>query len=86
MMRLMVANIQIFDSNGTDAQKFIIKDSGDGYYNILTANNYKYLDVDNASTSNGTNIQVYQGNGTNAQKFELEKIEFAPLEEGINIL
>lgn len=76
-------NIQIFDSNGTDAQKFIIKDSGDGYYNILTANNYKYLDVDNASTCNGTNIQVYQGNGTNAQKFELEKIEFAPLEEGL---
>lgn len=76
-------NIQIFDGNNTDSQKFVIKDVGDGYYSILTSNNYKYVDVSGGLTSNGTNIQVYQGNGTDSQKFRFEKIEFSTLEDGI---
>lgn len=76
-------NIQLFQNNGNNAQKWIIKDAGDGYFNILTIYNHRYLDVAGGVARNNANIQVYRGNGTNAQKFKFEKVEFNKLEDGM---
>ena len=60
-----------YEQNHTDAQKWIIKESGDGtYYNLITPRGYNYLDVTGAATADGTNVQTYTGNGTNAQKWK----------------
>ncbi len=53
-----------------DNQKWTIEPAGNGYYYIVSKYNGLYIDVDNASTSNGTNIKVYSKNtSANAQKF-----------------
>lgn len=66
------ANIQLYQSNGTDAQKFELKYLGNGYYSIICAKSKKSLDVYAAGTSNGTNVQQYTYNGTKAQKWMLK--------------
>ncbi len=77
------SNVQIYDANGTTAQKWIIKEAGDGYYYIITPNNHKYLDISGGNARNGANIQIYFGNGSVAQKFKFEKYEFNDLEDGM---
>ncbi len=74
--------VQIYKNNGTKSQKWIIKDLGDGNYNIISAIDHKYLDVNNAETKNGTKIQIYQGNATNAQAFKFTKVEEEVIPEG----
>ena len=68
-------NLQIFSYNKSDAQKWIIKDVGNGYYSIISLCNNLSLDVYNASTVNGTKIQLYESNGTNAQKFKFNEVK-----------
>lgn len=68
-------NIEQYESNNTDAQKWIIEKTDDGYYSFISKCNELYLDVDGARKENGTNVQTYEGNGTLAQKFKLEKAE-----------
>ena len=66
-----------------DNQKWIIEPAGNGYYHIISKYNGLYLDVDNASSNNGTNIKVYQqNNSTNAQKFKFFKGFRTFFEEG----
>lgn len=60
---------QVIDE-GNNSQKWIIEKASDGSYQIKSAANPNYvMDVDGASTSNGTSIQVYENNGSSAQKF-----------------
>ena len=70
----VVANftqIQIYERNGTNAQKFYIKYEGDGWFSIHSALNQNYcIDINNACPNNCTKVQLYIGNGTNAQKFK----------------
>ena len=61
------ANVQIYSSNGSLAQKFEISYVGNGLYTIQSAGSGKYLDAKDGGTSNGTNVQQYQGNGSRAQ-------------------
>lgn len=63
-------NVWQYSSNGTDAQKWIIKPAGNGYYNIISKVNGMYLDVKGAVRSNGTNIWTYTNNGTKAQRWK----------------
>ena len=64
-------NVWSYDYNGSNAQKWIIKESGDGFtYNIISACGGLYLDVNGGAAKNGTNIQIYTGNGSNAQKWK----------------
>ncbi len=72
-----ISNVRINKFNNLDTQKWIIKDNGDGYYSIFTKN-YLKVDVDNASTPNGTNIKLYTSNNSNAQQFK-----FIPTANGI---
>ena len=64
-----MTNVQLCEWNNTNAQKWIIKKTGD-YYSIITKSSGMYLDVNAGDSSNFTNIQVYTGNGTNAQKWK----------------
>ena len=81
------SNVQQYEKNGTDAQKWIIKDNKDGTYSIISKKSGLYLDVKNGTIANGSNVQIYAGNGSNAQRFIFEKIEKERcekiLEEGI---
>lgn len=60
------SNVQIYTSNGTNAQKFKITKSGNGY--VITAGSSDFaLDAKYGGKGNGTNIQLYIKNGTAAQ-------------------
>jgi uncharacterized repeat protein (TIGR02543 family) len=66
------ANIQLYQSNNTAAQKFKLTfDSATGYYTITNVNANKVLDVAGAARTNGTNVHIYQGNNTYAQKWTI---------------
>ena len=67
------ANIQLYESNETDAQKFNIKYIKDGYYEIKSVKSNKMIDVANGGKKEGTNIWQYESNGTDAQKWIIKK-------------
>lgn len=62
-------NIQIWDSNGTDAQKFSISKLSSGWYKILNANG-KAVDVSGGVSAEGANVVQYTYNGTHAQQWK----------------
>lgn len=62
-------NVQVWESNGTNAQKFMIQCIGDNLYSITNAWSALALDVDGGSARPGTNVQQYGWNDTNAQKW-----------------
>lgn len=69
-------NVQQYKYNGTDSQRWYIKDNGDSTISIYTrlGNNgtYQYaLDINDGSPDNYANVQIYKINGTDAQKFKL---------------
>lgn len=67
------ANIQLYYSNGTNAQKFQIKYLNNGYYEIESVVSGKMLDVANAGMIAETNIWQYERNDTDAQKWIIKK-------------
>ena len=65
-------NIQIYDQNDTDSQKWKIIITSGGFVSFQSKLNSNFcLDVEGYCTSNGTNVQLYEKNGTDAQKFRL---------------
>lgn len=69
------ANIQLYENNNTDAQKFKITQNSDGYKTIECIKSKKALDVQSANYANDTNIQQYASNKNDAQKWKIEKDE-----------
>ena len=70
------ANVDQWTNNGgNDNQKWAIRKSEEGNYNIISKRDSLYLDAYQSKTENGTNIQVYEQSGGNGQEFKLEKIE-----------
>jgi len=67
------ANIQQYQSNGTDAQFWKLEPAGNGYYYIISRKSGKVLDVEGGSTADSANVQQYQRNDTDAQKWKLEE-------------
>ena len=61
------ANIQVYASNNSGAQAFLIESAGNGWYRITNAMTGKAVDVAGARNANGTNVQQYDSNGTGAQ-------------------
>ncbi len=74
-------NVQQYEDNNSDAQKWIIKEESNGY-SIICKGNGLYLDIYAGVATNGANVQVYDGNNTNAQRFNFQK-ETQTLENGI---
>lgn len=64
--------IQIYEKNGTRAQKFYLEDRGDDYVSIHSSIDQNYvIDVSNSRTNNFNKINLWKFNGTNAQKFRI---------------
>ena len=66
-------NIQLYDSNGTEAQRWRIQSNGDGTYTVVNPATGKVLDVAAGSRVDGGNIQLYDSNGTCAQRWQIAK-------------
>ena len=69
--------IQIYDRNDTKAQRFFIRDRGNGWVSIHSALNQRYcIDVCNFGTSNGTKVNLweYKESNNSNQKFKLIKL------------
>ena len=60
--------------NGADAQKWIIKDVGDGYYNIISKCSNTYLTIANGSLVDGTNVEINTKKRDNSQTFKFKKV------------
>lgn len=67
--RKMQANLELYSSNGTCAQKFTIVNLGNGFVKIRNEKSRHMLDVAGGGTTNGTNVQQYRDNGTMAQRW-----------------
>lgn len=64
-----LTNIQLYDSNSGDSQKFrIIKDKT-GTFKIVNKISSKVVDIYANQTANGTNISVYDSNGGTGQSW-----------------
>ncbi len=63
------ANLQLWQKNGTDAQKFKLQYHPNGYYTIKAMCSGKFIDVSASGKQHGTNIWQYSANGTDAQKW-----------------
>ena len=75
-----LANIQVYQPNGSDAQKFILinekyADIKSGVYRFGSSLNggKSVMDVANASTKSGGNIWLFENNNSPAQRFRIEK-------------
>lgn len=66
------ANIQIYQANNSNAQKFSFTYVEDGYYEIGAKVSGKVLDVYNGNTTSGTNVWQYDRNSSDAQRWALE--------------
>lgn len=67
------ANVQMYESNGTQAQKWTITHNEKGYATIINVKSGKALDVKSATAVSGTNVQQYTSNSTRAQQWIIEK-------------
>lgn len=65
------ANVQLFQDNGSSAQRFMITRQPDGYYTICNAGSKKMLDCAGAGKYNGTNVQQYTANSSPAQRWKI---------------
>lgn len=66
------AAIQIYNNNGSDAQKWLIQKNSDNTYTIKSKKSGKVLDIVNGGTSRGTKIQQYTSSGSNTQKWKFQ--------------
>lgn len=62
-------NVQLYASNGTNAQQWRVSHDAQGYVTFTNINSGKVLDVKSGGYSNGTNVQQYTSNGSRAQKW-----------------
>lgn len=63
------ANVQIFSSNATNAQRWRVTHDDKGYVTLQCISSGKVLDVKSALGQSGTNVQQYASNGSDAQKW-----------------
>ena len=73
-------NVQIYQSNGTAAQKFkIIRSKGIASFKGInriksSINQDKVVDVSGGSKIRGANVQIWSANGTEAQNYKFNKL------------
>lgn len=70
-------NVQVYEYNGTDAQKWYVYGRGSGEYYIQPKYAYKVLDVCGGNNNPGDNIQIWSLNYTDAQKFAVYGLNVA---------
>lgn len=67
------ANVWVFQSNNTNAQKWKVKKDSVGYITFINIGSNKALDVYNGNAENGTNIWQFNYNDSYAQKWIAKK-------------
>lgn len=67
------ANVWLYSTNATNAQKWILKKDSIGYITFVNVGSNKALDVTDGKAENGSNIQQYDVNDTYAQKWITKK-------------
>ena len=67
-------NVWQHENNLSDAQKWSIFETEDGYYTFISKCNDLALTITDSRTHNGTNIEVNKDKGLEAQKFILKKV------------
>lgn len=82
-----LTNVDIYDLNKTNAQKFKFVKNSDGTYTIINKGSNKALDVYGNKTSDKTNVEIYTSNNSTAQKWYIIKnkdntITFLGVESG----
>lgn len=65
------ANVQLWELNDTDAQKWKIKKVSNNLYGLICVNSEKAMDVADANFKNNTNIQQYTYHESVAQEWSL---------------
>lgn len=65
--------IQLWESNFTDSQKFLIKYVGNGYYKIISKVSGKALTVENTSPQKGSSIVQRKDENLDTQKWIIKK-------------
>ena len=68
------ANVQLWSSNDSGAQKWNVSVNSDGTISIQNCRSKKYLDVLNAQGASGANVQQWQGNGSAAQRWLVDYV------------
>ena len=69
------ANVQVWVSNGTEAQRWKLEPYGtDGYYYVTNVKSGKVLDVYNGAVSDGSNVQQYGKNAGPGQLWKPVKV------------
>ena len=63
------ANVQLYRSNGTAAQLWVVSHDDKGYVTLTNAASGKVLDLQWADAHAGQNVDQYEKNGTRAQKW-----------------
>ena len=63
--------LQVWDSNGTNAQKWHLTHIHDRVYELSSKTGSKVIDLFNANIANGTTIQIWSRNNTCAQQWEV---------------
>ena len=74
------AVVQLWGSNGTNAQKWQVKSLGGGLYSITNVNSGLVLDVKSGNVAAGTALQQWSSNGTVAQKWKVSIGDFGGIE------
>ena len=65
------ANVQLWQSSGTENQRFLITYGKNGYYKITSVYSEKVLDVEDGKKESGTNVQQYESNSSSPQQWEI---------------
>ena len=65
------ATMNIYGNNATPAQRWNVRATDDGFYEIVSVSSGKALDVAGARKADGTTLQQYDRNQTNAQKWSI---------------
>ncbi|MDR1088546.1 MAG: RICIN domain-containing protein [Coriobacteriales bacterium] len=69
------ALLQCYPSNGTNAQKFWVNSTGDGYVQLLATHSFKALEVQNGVLGpNGQIVQRSRDSSTTSQKWTFEYV------------
>ena len=63
------ANVQLYDVNLSNAQKWQVSHDGNGYVTFTNVGSGKVLDVSGGTSAAGANVQQYESNRSKAQKW-----------------
>jgi hypothetical protein len=65
------ANVQVWEANGSTAQRWWITKAGDAY-TLINVGSRKVLDVERGSTDNGANVLIWEHYGVPNQQWRLQ--------------